>query len=112
MKLFELILYTYGVVSIKGNYCHENVCIPSNYDAKNRPTEEVLEIILSLNKIQILRVNDEKGIIDLHIEMELEWREPRLKCPQILPNYLALERSFIEKIWKPDIFVNNLKSYK
>ena len=57
-------------------------------------------------------MNDEKGIIDLYIEMEVEWREPRLKCPKILPDYLALERSFIEKTWKPDIFVNNLKSYR
>ena len=73
---------------------------------------ETNEVRVDFSSVKILKVDDLECKITLSFALYLTWREPRLIIPKEVAPYVALDKSFFNQLWKPDVYIFNLQSIK
>ena len=91
-------------------HCTRDICIPSYYDKLVPPILNDTNVInVWFNDIKILKIDDYDCAITLKIELGLYWIEPRLKAPSSVPYMIPLDQSFLNLLWIPDIYIDDVK---
>ena len=88
-------------------------CLPENYNKQTLPfTNKTNDVYIEFLDLKILNINDYDCTIKWQIGLNISWIEPRLILKKEEPNslWIVLEQPFIESLWKPDIFIQDLKS--
>ena len=94
--------------------CKENVCILPDYQKSRLPIiNGTNNISISFVKPQIMKVNDYDSTITLKLGIDVLWQEPRLIIlPNSANNSTHLDKTFLNNLWTPNIFIANLKDIK
>ena len=94
--------------------CKENVCILPDYQKSRLPIiNGTTDIRVSLVNPQIMKVNDYDCTITLKLGIDVMWQEPRLIIlPNSVNNSTHLDKTFLNNLWTPNIFIANLKDIK
>ena len=92
------------------------ICIPDDYDSTKRPilwankNDKITNIRVSLLDFKIIQINDDESTITLWSILQMRWKEPRLKImPNVTNQFDEFPRSFLQLIWLPDIYIDNVK---
>ena len=97
--------------------CSEEVCLPSNYSKSKLPAKTQNKVSIGFGLTEISKIDDWSSSITFSMYFNVEWNEPRLILgPQFgtkKPGAMEpLSSGYLDKMWLPNIFVYNLKSYK
>ena len=88
------------------------ICVPEGYikgEVPKRPTD----VVNSLEINNIREVNDKEMRITIDFYQELVWRDDRIKTKfPASERSLVLNNDLIDFIWKPDLWIKNLHSFK
>ena len=122
MKAFKVIIClliqfycTQALVYKSEAQCSGQVCIPMDYEKVDPPFLNGFKnwMDIELDKIQIQKVDDIEKTISLSVEIYLLWKEPRLNIKSSLhknhSNDFSLEKSFLNLLWIPDIYIYDAK---
>ena len=94
-----------------GTLLSSSVCIPYGYligEVPDAPT--VVNTKLEINNIR--EVSNKKMRITLDFYLELFWVDDRLKTSLSSNEVSVLNNNLIDKIWKPDLWIQNLCDFK
>lgn len=94
-----------------GHFLSSSVCIPMGYltgEVPDPPT--VVNTKLEINNIR--EVSNKKMRITLDFYLELFWIDDRIKTSLSLDEVSVLNNNLIDKIWKPDLWIQNLCDFK
>ena len=81
-------------------------CIPSNYDKLQRP-DDVVKINLQIDIIEVVEFNDKEFTSTIMMYFKTSWIETRLMTNASTKQPIDL--SILDDLWKPDIYIYNLK---
>ena len=112
-----LIFGLFDLISSKNICVDGDICLPENYDRFEFPySDRPVEVRVDLDVLQILKVNDQDFTVTFSMYFGVRWEEPRLLIPlNRSSGYIAIDVSFFENLWVPDIYIYHLKeirSYK
>ena len=94
-----------------GLHLADSVCIPKNYLKGQVP--KIPTVVASRLEISAIRdVNDKKMLITLEIYLESLWIDNRLKTSLLNNEFAVLNNNLINMIWKPDLWIRNLFSFR
>ena len=96
---------------INGTLLSSYVCIPWGYikgEAPRLPT--IVSTTIEINNIR--EVNDKKMWITIDFYQELFWRDDRITTVLGPNGSSVLNNNLINRIWKPDLWIKNLFSFK
>ena len=89
-----------------GNICYDSDCIPQNYSKSLKPLPFV-KVLMTFEEIQVLEVDDSKSIIEMQLNLQYEWYEPRIIIPpNVSTKWIRLEKIFKDLLWWPDFFLH------
>ena len=94
-----------------GMFLSSSVCIPMGYligEVPDPPT--IVNTKLEINNIR--EVSNKKMRITLDFYLELFWIDDRIKTSLSLDEVSVLNNNLIDKIWKPDLWIQNLCDFK
>ena len=119
-KMYVLVFLAVSLhyVAVSGqSRCSEKVCLPSNYSKSKLPAETQNKVSITFDLEEISKIDDWSSSITFSMYFNVEWNEPRLILgPQFgtkKPGAMEpLSSGYLDKMWLPNIFVDNLKSYK
>ena len=95
-----------GICSLAG------VCLPTNYSKQTLPFQNQMTYVnLEFLKFKILSIRDRDCTLTYQIAMNVTWNDPRLIINNYDDAYMGnmLEESFLELMWKPDLYIEDLK---
>ena len=95
-----------GICSLSG------ICLPSNYSKQSLPIENRMTYVnLEFLKFKILGIRDRDCTITLQMAMNVTWNDPRLIIKNSNDAHMGnmLEDSFLDSMWKPDLYIEDLK---
>ena len=81
-------------------------CIPSNYDKLQKP-EDVVKVNLQIDIIEVVEFNDKEFTSTIMMYFKTSWIETRLMTNASTKQPIDL--SILDDLWKPDIYIYNLK---
>ena len=81
-------------------------CIPSNYDKLQKP-DDVVKINLQIDIIEVVEFNDKEFTSTIMMYFKTSWIETRLMTNASTKQPIDL--SILDDLWKPDIYIYNLK---
>ena len=81
-------------------------CIPSNYDKLQKP-EDVVKVNLQIDIIEVVEFNDKEFTSTIMMYFKTSWMETRLMTNASTKQPIDL--SILDDLWKPDIYIYNLK---
>ena len=94
-----------------GNLLSIHVCLPKGYTKAEVPKKPT-NVITTFEINNIREVNDKEMRITIDFYEELIWIDNRIKT-NIPPNdSIVLNNELIRSIWKPDLWIKNLFSFK
>ena len=75
-----------------------------------------LVVNVSLQVLDVLRVDDKKFSVSLSMYFGVQWTEDRMKLPAegsnfTVANWLPIDLEFMKNLWIPNVFVYNLNSF-
>ena len=95
------------------------ICIPQNYSKDHLPNDGPTTISLGIDIKDIPKIDDNDFSITLSVYWSLQWIDSRLiidevKFIDILGKnfWIPVEKSFVQKLWLPDLEILNLKDFK
>ena len=111
MKTFILLsILVIGAFS-ETKLCVERIfCIPSNYDKLQKPDNGIVKVILKIEIIEVVEFNDKEFTSTIMMYLRTSWTEPRLLTNSSTKHPIDL--SVLDDLWKPDIYIYNLKRIK
>ena len=99
--------------SLETGICSSSgICLPSNYSKQTMPFQnQVTNVNLEFLKFKILGIRDRDCTLTLQMAMNVTWNDPRLIIKNSNDAYMGnmLEDSFLESMWKPDLYIEDLK---
>ena len=94
-----------------GTHLADSICIPKNYLKGQVP--KIPTVVASRLEISAIRdVNDKKMLITLEIYLESLWIDNGLKTSLLNNEFVVLNNNLINMIWKPDLWIRNLFSFR
>ena len=81
-------------------------CIPRNYDKLQKP-EDVVKVNLQIDIIEVVEFNDKEFTSTIMMYFKTSWIETRLMTNASTKQPIDL--SILDDLWKPDIYIYNLK---
>ena len=116
MYIFLFLAASLHIVTVSGqSKCSQEVCLPSKYSKFKLPTEADNKVNVTFDLEEISKIDDGSSSITFSMYFNVEWKEPRLILgPQFgtKKELKPVSSGYLEKVWLPNIFVYNLKSYK
>ena len=100
-----------AIVCDKGNLISIHVCLPQGYTKAEVPKKPT-DVITSFEINNIREVNDKEMRITLDFYQELVWIDNRIKTNIPNNDSIVLNNELINLIWKPDLWIKNLHSFK
>ena len=95
----------------KGTMTSSKICIPKGYIKEEVPeVPTVVNTKIEINNIR--EVNDKKMQITLDFYQEMSWIDNRINTRFLRNGVAVLNNNFIDKIWKPDLWINNLFDFR
>ena len=89
-------------------FCVERIfCIPSNYDKLQKPYNGIVKVLLQIDIIEVVEFNDKEFTSTIMMYLRTSWIEPRLVTNSSTKHPIDL--SVLDDLWKPDIYIYNLK---
>ena len=88
------------------------ICLPSNYSKQSLPIENQMNYVnLEFLKFKILGIRDRECTLTIQLAMNVSWNDPRLIIKNSNDAHMEkmLEDSFLELMWKPDLYIEDLK---
>lgn len=82
-------------------------CIPSNYDKLQRPGRDIVKVNLQIDIIEVVEFDDKEFTSTIMMYFKTSWIEPRLMTNTSTKHTIDL--SILDDLWKPDIYIYNLK---
>ena len=118
---YLLLLFIYCILKAKASNTtypncstSEHICIPAFYNKDEAPSQKTICLVtVSFVKLRVLKVNNDDSTITLSLELQLIWRDDRLKLAKdstSLP--IKLPTFYHDQIWIPDIFIFGLHDVK
>merc|ERR1711953_214184 len=115
-QMYFFIFLALSLHTVSGqSRCSDLVCLPQKYSKFKLPAESNNKIGIRFDLEEISKVDDWGSSITFSMYFNVEWNEPRLILgPQFgSKNELKpVSSGYLDKVWLPNIFVYNLKSYK
>ena len=114
-----LLLFLYCIINtVNSTYTNcstsEQICIPPFYNKDEAPSQNAICLVtVSFVKLRVLKVNNDDSTITLSLELQLIWRDDRLKLAKdstSLP--IKLPTFYHDQVWIPDIFIFGLHDVK
>ena len=94
-----------------GTHLADSICIPRNYMKGQVPS--IPTVVASRLEISAIRnVDDKKMLITLEIYLESLWIDNRLETSLLNNEFVVLNNNLINMIWKPDLWIRNLFSFR
>ena len=94
-----------------GTHLADSICIPRNYMKGQVPS--IPTVVASRLEISAIRnVDDKKMLITLEIYLESLWIDNRLETSLSDNEFVVLNNNLINMIWKPDLWIRNLFSFR
>ena len=116
MYIFMFLVVSLHSVAVSGqSRCSEEVCLPSKYSKFKLPAETQNKVGIAIDLNEISKIDDWSSSITFSMYFNVEWNEPRLILgPQFGTKKVLkpVSSGYLDKVWLPNIFVYNLKSYK
>ena len=99
------------------NLCSSSVCIPSTYNRMDMPNsnqdvKEPFKVSISINLLDIYKINYEDFTMDLNLYVSFSWNDNRLIINDTFDGDVDVDVSFIKKLWVPDIYIYDLKELR
>ena len=97
-----------------GTLLSPNICIPRGYRKGELPMIP-LEINTAIEVNNIREIDDKKMTVSLEIHPQLLWPEPRINAnltQDEMKKGKVLNNINLEYIWKPDLLIENLHTFK
>ena len=92
----------------ENKFCVERIfCIPSNYDKLQKPNNGIVKVLLQIDIIEVVEFNDKEFTSTIMMYLRTSWIEPRLVTNSSTKHPIDL--SVLDDLWKPDIYIYNLK---
>ena len=88
----------------------DTFCIPANYDKLARPIKGLVDIEIEIHVTEVISINDQDFTATMMLFLEANWEEPRIKSNST--DSIPLELSIKDKLWVPDLYIPNMKSFK
>ena len=108
--LLLVFLLVIGAFS-ENKFCVERIfCIPSNYDKLQKPNNGIVKVFLQIDIIEVVEFNDKEFTSTIMMYLKTSWIEPRLLTNSSTKHPIDL--SVLDDLWKPDIYIYNLKRIK
>ena len=105
------ILLLFFVVNTMAETCFkETFCIPDNYDKLSRPMEGLVDIEVEIHVTEVISINDQDFTATMMLYLQASWEEPRIKNNNT--DAIPIELSIKDKLWVPDLYIPNMKSFK
>ena len=97
-----------NVTCAKGNH----ICIPKNYSKYELP-EVPTVVSLGIDIINIPKIDDIDFSVTLSVFLNVGWKDTRVIInPSFPQNLTPVDVNFMRKLWLPDLYIRNLKTYK
>ena len=93
-----------------GKLLSEKVCLPNGYDKINAPNDTML-ILVDFNWANFREVDDKKMTITFDLLISYIWVDDRIKADFSL-GLEPINHAFLDHLWRPGIYIENLKSYR
>ena len=93
-----------------GVWLSKQVCLPKGYDKIHSPNDTTT-VITDFNWANFREVDDKKMTITFDLVIGYTWRDDRIK-KTFLQGVGPINNAFINKIWSPGVYIENLKSYQ
>ena len=93
-----------------GKLLSKKVCLPNGYD-KFDPPNETMIIFTDLNWANFREVDDKKMTITFDLLISYMWIDGRIKTGFSL-GVEPIKQAFLHSIWRPGVYIENLKSYR
>ena len=87
-----------------------NLCLPKNYEERYPPSNKT-EVVVDFSFGNFREVNDKKMTITFDVMLEYTWKDSRIS-KAFVEGLESILRKDLGKIWKPRVYVENLKSYR
>ena len=104
-----VLLIMLRVLPALSQLCSNSACIPEDYNKMDlpRPTEGGPVVVhTSIFLLDIFKVHSDTFALDLSLSMAFKWRDDRINLTQ---GEVTVGESFLEQVWKPDLYIWNLK---
>ena len=104
----------YSVDCPGGILLSPNICVPNGYRKGELPMIP-LEINTAIEVNNIREIDDKKMTVSLEIHPQLLWPEPRINAnltQEQMKKGKVLNNINLENIWKPDLLIENLHTFK
>ena len=111
-SVFLLSVQFYCYLAEQKLKCSGHICIPPNYEKVNLPLpNEILNVSVNFNDIWIQKVDDLEHTVSLSLDIWITWEEPRLEINVTMQEkkFYAIDKSFLNLLWIPDIFIYDAK---
>ena len=93
-------------------HCKYGICIPNDYNNVEMPTNKPVHVSLGIMELDIRAVNDKGYYITLDITLAMEWQDNRITLQENTTGFNVIGTDFTEKLWEPDIYIEQLKKGK
>ena len=94
-----------------GTLLSKSICIPKHYHKGEVPeTPTLIDCRIEVNNIR--EVNDKRMRVTLEIYQESLWIDNRINSALSLNEFAVLNNNMIDLLWKPDLWIENLHSFK
>ena len=94
-----------------GTHLADSICIPKNYLKGQVP--KIPTVVASRLEISAIRdVDDKKMLITFEVYLEMLWIDNGLKTSLLNNEFVVLNNNLINMIWKPDLWIRNLFSFR
>ena len=108
--LFLMLAFLNGALSAQKTCIGNIFCIPENYDKLQRPNDDTVKVNLQIDIIELVEFNDKEFTSTIMMYLRTSWKEPRLITNTSTNQPIDL--SILNDLWKPDIYIYNLKSIR
>ena len=116
MLLFVFLVVSLNCLAVSGqSKCSDQVCLPSKYSKFKLPAETNNKVSVTFDLEEISKIDDWSSSITFSMYFNVEWNEPRLILgPQFgtKKELKPVSSGYLDKVWLPNIFVYNLKSFQ
>ena len=97
-------------ISTHSQECSSNVCIPKGYNKIELPALPV-PVETTIFLLDIFAVHSETFTLDISLYISLWWKDKRIQSDGDEED-VEVQKSFFEKVWKPDVTIWNLNGEK
>ena len=93
-----------------GTFLSQHICLPKGYDKKQAPNDTVV-IWTDFSHANFREVDDKKMTITFDILLSYTWIDDRI-TKKFLYGIAPISHKSLETIWKPGVYIENIKSYR